>query len=198
MKKQKVLFFFLITTFLSKAKVNEILLNDDQIQSVSILVDSIKSNDSIAYRLLWKNDKALSVIPFNDFMTIIHLSKPLNKPIYGDSILLYKTCSSIAEELKNKCINDIKSESAEEKLTVANLLKFEKGQYFESNLKSYLQNQIFDFYYNNKVISYLHNDEYVKLLKDNAVYKVLMDTKIEESLENEIIFLAKNSKTYLF
>lgn len=194
MKKPTILLCLFITSLISKAKVNEIVLTDAQIKSIFSVTDSIKSNDTLAYKKIWNTNSALSVISFDDFMSIIQLKHPLNKPVYIDSIQLYKRCSLISKELVNKIISDVKSESAEEKLKISNLLRFEKGEYFENNLNYYLQNQIFDFYYNNKVISYLRNEEYVKLLKPKAVYKLLSDTKTEDKLENEILFIAKNSK----
>ena len=68
----------------------------------------------------------------------------------------------------------------------------------KSNIKTYLQNQIFDFFYNNNLVTYLRNEEYVRLLKPKPVYKLLSDTKTEKLLEHEILFIANNSKTYLF
>lgn len=194
MKNQIILFFLLITSFISKAKVDEIILTDAQIQSITILNDSNKSNDSLACKLLWKKDKALSEIPFSDFLTILQLIKPININAYKENTQEYKLCYAIAKELSSKIISEIQSESADEKFKVINLLKFDKGQYFERNLNNYLQNQIFDFYYNNKVLNYLSNEDYIKLLKPKAVYKLLSDTKTEDKLENEIIFIAHNSK----
>lgn len=198
MKKKTILLSLLVINLLSKANVNEIILSDTQLQSFSVVGDSIKSNDTSTYKILWNNNKILNSIPFFDFISITQLTKPSNKSTYKDSTIIYKLCGTIAEQLKIKLINDIISESAEEKLSVANLLKFEKGKYFESNIKTYLQNQIFDFFYNNNLVTYLRNEEYVRLLKPKPVYKLLSDTKTEKLLEHEILFIANNSKTYLF
>lgn len=198
MKKKTILLSLLVINLLSKANVNEIILSDTQLQSFSVVGDSIKSNDTSMYKILWNNNKILNSIPFFDFISIAQLTKPSNKSTYKDSTIIYKLCGTIAEQLKIKLINDIISESAEEKLSIANLLKFEKGKYFESNIKTYLQNQIFDFFYNNNLVTYLRNEEYVRLLKPKPVYKLLSDTKTEKLLEHEILFIAKNSNTYLF
>lgn len=194
MKKQSILLLILLITLNSKAKLSEVVLSDVQIQSILKLTNTINSKDTNAYRLSWKNSKILSEIPLNDFIAIVQIKIPSNKSIYNDSLHIYKLCGVIAKELTNKIINDIKSESADEKISIANSLKFEKGEYFQNNLNIYLQNQIFDFYFNNNVISYLKNDEYVKLLKPKAIYKLLSDTKSPENLYNEILFIANNSK----
>ena len=123
MKKKTILLSLLVINLLSKANVNEIILSDTQLQSFSVVGDSIKSNDTSMYKILWNNNKILNSIPFFDFISIAQLTKPSNKSTYKDSTIIYKLCGTIAEQLKIKLINDIISESAEEKLSVANLLK---------------------------------------------------------------------------
>ena len=120
--------------------------------------------------------------------------KPVNFKTYKDSLVQYNICKKLAVGLAEKVINDISSETANQKIPLSRYLNFEKGIYFKNNLTYFFQNQIFDFYFNNKVINYLNNSEYLELLKPLPLYKLLSDTKTEQILLDEILFIANNSK----
>ena len=69
MKKKTILLSLLVINLLSKANVNEIILSDTQLQSFSVVGDSIKSNDTSTYKILWNNNKILNSIPSSSTST---------------------------------------------------------------------------------------------------------------------------------
>lgn len=191
------IFFLLCFYFhIAKADVGTVLLTESQIKALHHIKTVLQKSDTsyTNLTLIWKSDTALSKIPLDDVRLIMRLLHPLNEIVYHDSIQHYALCKKIAQELADKILEDIASESADEKFGIIHQLKMEKGQYFKINLCRYFQNQIFDFYYNNKVTTVLGSEEYLKLLKPKAVYKLLKDTKTENLLNSEILFIANNSQ----
>ena len=172
------------------------LLSDKQYDSVIFLVNNAKLNESVEVELRknQENDPSLKMLTFSDILKVYNLIKPVNFKTYKDSLVQYNICKKLAVGLAEKVINDISSETANQKIPLSRYLNFEKGIYFKNNLTYFFQNQIFDFYFNNKVINYLNNSEYLELLKPLPLYKLLSDTKTEQILLDEILFIANNSK----
>lgn len=179
-----------------QANIRDLLLSDKQYDSVIFLVNNAKLNESVEVELRknQENDPSLKMLTFSDILKVYNLIKPVNFKTYKDSLVQYNICKKLAVGLAEKVINDISSETANQKIPLSRYLNFEKGTYFKNNLTYFFQNQIFDFYFNNKVINYLNNSEYLELLKPLPLYKLLSDTKTEQILLDEILFIANNSK----
>lgn len=179
-----------------QANIRDLLLSDKQYDSVIFLVNNAKLNESVEVELRknQENDPSLKMLIFSDILKVYNLIKPVNFKTYKDSLVQYNICKKLAVGLAEKVINDISSETANQKIPLSRYLNFEKGIYFKNNLTYFFQNQIFDFYFNNKVINYLNNSEYLELLKPLPLYKLLSDTKTEQILLDEILFIANNSK----
>jgi hypothetical protein len=179
-----------------QANIRDLLLSDKQYDSVIFLVNNAKLNESVEVELRknQENDPSLKMLIFSDILKVYNLIKPVNFKTYKDSLVQYNICKKLAVGLAEKVINDISSETANQKIPLSRYLNFEKGTYFKNNLTYFFQNQIFDFYFNNKVINYLNNSEYLELLKPLPLYKLLSDTKTEQILLDEILFIANNSK----
>jgi|JI6StandDraft_1071083.scaffolds.fasta_scaffold215427_2 hypothetical protein len=179
-----------------QANIRDLLLSDKQYDSVIFLVNNAKLNESVEVELRknQENDPSLKMLTFSDILKVYNLIKPVNFKTYKDSLVQYNICKKLAVGLAEKVINDISSETANQKIPLSRYLNFEKGIYFKNNLTYFFQNQIFDFYFNNKVINYLNNSEYLELLKPLPLYKLLSDTKTEQILLDEILFIANNSK----
>lgn len=179
-----------------QANIRDLLLSDKQYDSVIFLVNNAKLNESVEVELMknQENDPSLKMLIFSDILKVYNLIKPVNFKTYKDSLVQYNICKKLAVGLAEKVINDISSETANQKIPLSRYLNFEKGTYFKNNLTYFFQNQIFDFYFNNKVINYLNNSEYLELLKPLPLYKLLSDTKTEQILLDEILFIANNSK----
>ena len=195
---RRILFSLLLSLSYNclQANIRDLLLSDKQYDSVIFLVNNAKLNESVEVELRknQENDPSLKMLTFSDILKVYNLIKPVNFKTYKDSLVQYNICKKLAVGLAEKVINDISSETANQKIPLSRYLNFEKGTYFKNNLTYFFQNQIFDFYFNNKVINYLNNSEYLELLKPLPLYKLLSDTKTEQILLDEILFIANNSK----
>ena len=114
---------------------------------------------------------------------------PANGKAYHDSAVVYEVCGKVSEQL-------VKSELPD--MNFAVLVSQPSSGHLRENLRTFFQNQLFDFFYNYQLTHFLARSEYIDILQPQAVYKLLKDYKTEEKLNQEIRFIANNSKYLLF
>lgn len=191
--KQIYTLLLLLFVFISQlfASLPDSVLTPIQIQQIinfKYNKDSISYSDFINQYKLKHTD--LSVIDTTDFKDVIKLLKPENLAQHKTENN-FPICDSLANAIVNSNYYNNFLYTAKEN-NVKDLVKF------KSNIKNYLQNEIFNFYYNNNVISYLDKKEYLELLKPRELVQLLESTKGKEVIQNEIIFIAKNSNYNLY
>ena len=125
-----------------QANIRDLLLSDKQYDSVIFLVNNAKLNESVEVELRknQENDPSLKMLTFSDILKVYNLIKPVNFKTYKDSLVQYNICKKLAVGLAEKVINDISSETANQKIPLSRYLNFEKGIYFKNNLTLFKNN----------------------------------------------------------
>ncbi|MBK9329589.1 MAG: hypothetical protein IPM95_09835 [Sphingobacteriales bacterium] len=183
---------FLILFSQAQAKINDVALSKEQFDS--LLQFKIKNTDTGSIKIeafikFYKQNPQLNTIDSSDIISIAKLLIQNNSLTYkNDSHQLI--CNKLSEDIINSDFN-------KRCLLLAKEQQAEISDYFKQNLKKYLQNEIFNFYYNNNVLSFLDKQSYVEVLKPAALIDLLEKQKAERFL-NELTFVIKNSKHNLF
>ena len=127
-----------------QANIRDLLLSDKQYDSVIFLVNNAKLNESVEVELRknQENDPSLKMLTFSDILKVYNLIKPVNFKTYKDSLVQYNICKKLAVGLAEKVINDISSETANQKIPLSRYLNFEKGIYFKNNLTLEINNNL--------------------------------------------------------
>ena len=189
MYKTFILFFLLLNVVsLSKAtEIKDLALSDTVLTEIKNLVQ----NDSVFLTQYYKNseniNKALSI---KDFLKIANVLHQNNDTTYSNN----QTAYSVAQLLIDKffLVND--------KLIPQYITLFGKGtdQHIEYNMKKYFSRYFFQLFYDKGTQNELIKSEIQTALNPNFIDGVIKKDTNLENIQNELIFVAKNSNIKLY
>lgn len=189
MYKTFILFFLLLNVVsLSKAtEIKDLALSDTVLTEIKNLVQ----NDSVFLTQYYKNseniNKALSI---KDFLKIADVLHQNNDTTYSNN----QTAYSVAQLLIDKffLVND--------KLIPQYITLFGKGtdQHIEYNMKKYFSRYFFQLFYDKGTQNELIKSEIQTALNPNFIDGVIKKDTNLENIQNELIFVAKNSNIKLY
>lgn len=189
MYKTFILFFLLLNVVsLSKAtEIKDLALSDTVLTEIKNLVQ----NDSVFLTQYYKNseniNKALSI---KDFLKIADVLHKNNDTTYSNN----QTAYSVAQLLIDKffLVND--------KLIPQYITLFGKGtdQHIEYNMKKYFSRYFFQLFYDKGTQNELIKSEIQTALNPNFIDGVIKKDTNLENIQNELIFVAKNSNIKLY
>lgn len=182
--------FFILLNFISLSnatEIKEMALSDTVLTEIKNLVQ----NDSVFLTQYYKNseniNKALSI---KDFLKIADVLHQNNDTTYSNN----QTAYSVAQLLIDKffLVND--------KLIPQYITLFGKGtdQHIEYNMKKYFSRYFFQLFYDKGTQNELIKSEIQTALNPNFIDGVIKKDTNLENIQNELIFVAKNSNIKLY
>ena len=182
---------FMVSLFskIALAGIGDIKLTEQQLSDInSIKIYGINKDSIEGLRLQKKQSlSSLESVSDSNYLKVLHIVKPLNGEVY----LQYPNEYLVAEKIATHLVQN----QAEEFVNIQAVISKNKDACVVNNIKTYLQNRFFDFFYNNNVLDYLKNPEYVALVNDRAAYKLLLSQQTEQSFIEDLQFIGINSKS---